>query len=394
MNDIDIRNSCKKLLSYIEKEHFCGYDPYDLLSTPLPTHLLWQKVQAAIMQMGKLMPINIRPLLGVKKFFDPKGAGLLLSAYCKLYTLHKEERYLNAAKTLYDGLKANRSPGYEEYCWGHPFRCAGLKETVAEMMPSSVATSFVCQGIYDYYGVTKDQEAADIIGSASQYILNRLKQTKTNEGICLSYTEQGGDCCYNSTLLSAELLSMYYALTADKRYLDLINEIVSFVLAHQYDDGHWEYSINMETGKERHQVDFHQGFILCSLYRIYKNIGELPAEVSDAIRKGLRFYKEQQFTDYGRSLWRLPKEFPIDIHNQSQGIITFCMLSKFDESFKPFARNIMEWTIEHMQSSKGYFYYRIFKHYTIRTPFMRWSQAWMLLANSYLASPQDDIETH
>ena len=33
---------------------------------------------------------------------------------------------------------------------------------------------------------------------------------------------------------------------------------------------------------------------------------------------------------------------------------------------------------------KEYFYFRKFKHYTIKTPFMRWSQAWMFVALSNL----------
>ena len=41
------------------------------------------------------------------------------------------------------------------------------------------------------------------------------------------------------------------------------------------------------------------------------------------IKLGLEFYKKYQFNDDGVSIWRLPKKWPVDIHNQSQGIITF-----------------------------------------------------------------------
>ena len=34
----------------------------------------------------------------------------------------------------------------------------------------------------------------------------------------------------------------------------------------------------------------------------------------------------------------------------------------------------------HMWDERGFFYYRVLRGLTIRTPYMRWSQAWMLLA--------------
>jgi hypothetical protein len=36
--------------------------------------------------------------------------------------------------------------------------------------------------------------------------------------------------------------------------------------------------------------------------------------------------------------------------------------------------------MEHMWNEKGYFYYRVLPFCTVRTSYMRWSQAWMLLA--------------
>ena len=41
-------------------------------------------------------------------------------------------------------------------------------------------------------------------------------------------------------------------------------------------------------------------------------------------------------------------------------------------------------TIEKMQKNDGSFKFRIFKYYSINTSFMRWSNAWMLAALSYL----------
>lgn len=154
-------------------------------------------------------------------------------------------------------------------------------------------------------------------------------------------------------------------------------------LHHQHEDGSWGYSIDVRSGKERIQTDFHQGFILCSLGHIKNLLALEDARVDEAIRRGLRYYRGVQFNDQGVSMWRVPKEYPVEIHNQAQGIITFSEFASYGEEYKEFAQRIAEWTIAQMYSKKkGYFYYRMFKHYTIRIPYMRWSQAWMLLALS------------
>ena len=76
----------------------------------------------------------------------------------------------------------------------------------------------------------------------------------------------------------------------------------------------------------------------------------------------------------------MPKKYPIDIHNQAQGIITFSKLSEFDDKYGNFAETILKWTINNMQDKKGYYYYRKYKHFTNKISYMRWGQAWMLLA--------------
>jgi hypothetical protein len=40
--------------------------------------------------------------------------------------------------------------------------------------------------------------------------------------------------------------------------------------------------------------------------------------------------------------------------------------------------------MDHMWNDRGYFYYRVLRSGTIRTPYMRWSLAWMCLAMSTL----------
>jgi len=52
------------------------------------------------------------------------------------------------------------------------------------------------------------------------------------------------------------------------------------------------------------------------------------------------------------------------------------------------ANSIVEYSSKEMRSSKGYFYYKKYPWVTIKTPFMRWGQAWMFLALEELMANQ------
>jgi hypothetical protein len=98
------------------------------------------------------------------------------------------------------------------------------------------------------------------------------------------------------------------------------------------------------------------------------------------LEKGLDYYQKNQFLENGQSLYRFPSKWPVEIHNQAQGIITFARWAHLDDSYLDQSKKIAEYTIENMLSPKGFFYYKKYPLVTIKIPFMRWSQAWILLA--------------
>ena len=375
-----INDSQKRLQDFIEKEKFQGYDPYDTLNSFIPLSKMGKWIPALAIQFQKRNPINIRPLLGIKKGYNPKGMGLLLKAYCLLFEKTGDVHYKKQAGFLFQWQSTNYSKGYSGMAWGYNFDWANPEGNLKAYTPSVVVTSFVVDGIFEYYRLFGDESAKQIILSATQYILNDLPRTHLDTGISIAYTHLSKGCCYNASLLGAETLVKAYRLTQDESYLEVARQAVEFVLTMQKPDGSWYYSYNPENKTERKQIDFHQGFVLMSLHHYQKYSGDSRPEIEQAIQKGLEYYKKEQFFSDGRSKWRLPKEWPVEIHNQAQGIITFSQLQEYDNSYLPFARKIAEWTINNMQHKKGYFYYQKHKLYTNKIPYMRWSQAWMMLA--------------
>ena len=52
----------------------------------------------------------------------------------------------------------------------------------------------------------------------------------------------------------------------------------------------------------------------------------------------------------------------------------------FDEGNIDLAKRIFTWSLKTMQSESGYFFYQKKRFFKNKISYMRWSQAWMLLA--------------
>src|SRR5690606_1081230 len=112
---------------------------------------------------------------------------------------------------------------------------------------------------------TNSLQALEILRSACDFLLNDLPRTQTPDGICFSYTPVMKDCCFNASMLGAELLAKLYSVTGDQHLRELSTQPVDFVLSYQKPDGRWKYSVDVGSRTERIQIDFHQGYILESL---------------------------------------------------------------------------------------------------------------------------------
>ncbi|MDG5766333.1 glycoside hydrolase family 127 protein [Balneolales bacterium ANBcel1] len=372
-------SSLEQLYSYVQSEHFIGYDPYDTLNAKFPFKKLGKWIPILATQFQKRNPVNIRPLLGIQKEINPKAYGLFINAFSKQYMMTGDQKYLNHCREMICWLSQHTAKGYTHACWGYNFDWASPIKVVPAFTPSVVCTAFIVKGLFSYYKATGDLQAKELIISASQYVLEDLPRYQNEHGICISYTDIQMDICYNANLLGAEILGYAYSLTGVEEYRTLARQALDFTVHYQHEDGRWNYSLNLETGKEREQIDFHQGYVLESAWLII-SLCKFGDTYNDYLKKGLSFYKEMQFYPDGRSLWRLPRIWPVEIHNQSQGIITFSKLQNFSASYRLFAKTIAEWTIKNMQDKNGYFHYQKHKWYTIKIPYMRWSQAWMYLA--------------
>ncbi|MGD1843931.1 MAG: hypothetical protein ACFB10_00880 [Salibacteraceae bacterium] len=373
------------LRRYIEAEDYQGYDPYDALNGWFPFRLFGKWGPVIAIQVMKRLPINLRPLLGIQKQTNAKALGLLLEAYALWHQMAPEPALEATCHQLFQRLMKCQSKGYSGICWGYPFHWASPLKYLPAHTPNIVATAFAARGIETYYQSFQKPEALEALCAIVPFVLNDLEREETESGCFISYTPVEKDCCYNASLLAGEILARAGALKKQSEWLEIARQTVEFVVAQQQPDGCWNYSKNLETGKERVQIDFHQGYVIDSIRLIADRGGWKNPAWEKAVEKGASFYRKEQFFEDGRSLWRIPTVWPLEIHNQSQGILTFVHLDQLDSSYSAFANTIGKWTIAHMRHPrKGYFFYRKLSWYTNKIPFMRWSQAWMLLSLVHL----------
>jgi len=385
---LKIKEALERVQSYVESENFKGYDPYDTLNSPIPFHWLGKWGPVLAIQFQKRNPFNIRVLLGIKKAHNPKAMGLFLHAYSLSYQQNKSEEVLKKMEFFFDWLLENRTKGYEEYCWGYNFDWASPVKFLGKYSPTIVVSGFIAKGIFEYYQATKNSKAVEVLKSIGEFAENQLAWTKNEKGYCVSYSARATDCCYNASMLGAELYARLYHITQENKYKELAEKLTDFTVAYQHEDGHWNYSVDPKTGKERVQIDFHQGYVLDSIHYVMKYCGKQETYLN-ALKKGVGYYFKNQFKENGQAIFRVPTAYPVEIHNQSQGIITLTRLSYLSEEYARFADRIAAWTIQNMQNKKGYFYYKKYPLYTIKTPFMRWSNAWMFLALTQLKNAKN-----
>ena len=159
--------------------------------------------------------------------------------------------------------------------------------------------------------------------------------------------------------------------------LQIAKKAINYVCTRQNNDGSWYYG----TLPFHRWVDnFHTGYNLECIYIYQKYSKDL--DYKNTLEKGIKYYLKNFFTKEGIPKYYNNKIYPIDIHAPAQLIITLSKLGCLNENIQ-LVDKVLNWTINNMQSSNGYFYYQKQKYYKNKISYIRWSQAWMFYAFSY-----------
>src|SRR5690349_9569902 len=151
--DNKVRSAIDKLLAYCQANDWAGYDPYDALNSRILTavpFLSTKLPRLVFTQALKRSPVNIRPLLLIKKTQNPKAIGLFLSALLSLSRIGLLDQESLIDKMV-ERLTALRSQGLPYWCWGYSFPWQTRTIIVPAGAPNLVCTCFVANALLDAF---------------------------------------------------------------------------------------------------------------------------------------------------------------------------------------------------------------------------------------------------
>ncbi|HTP70359.1 MAG TPA: hypothetical protein VMJ35_15725 [Dongiaceae bacterium] len=384
------KDALLKLLAYCRATDWAGYDPYDALNSRLFVAMpllnsRWPRL--ILTQALKRSPVNLRRLLAVPKTQNPKGLALCLSAVLKLSQADVADRN-NLVRYFIDRLDALRSAGSPYACWGYSFPWQTRKEVVPAGTPNLVCTVFVANALLGAYEQFADERCLAMAASAADYVANELYWTDGAGWHSFSYPLPSIRVqVHNANFLAAALLCRVAKLTGNSQHLSKALDVTRCSVSKQKQDGSWDYG----EGPKQDWIDnFHTGFNLGALADIDHYTDS--EEFAESIRRGFEFYRTHFFRDDGAPRYFHDRTYPIDIHCVAQSLITLTQFQHLDPSSALLAEKVAAWTLDHMWDKRGFFYYRVLRSITIRTPYMRWSEAWMLLALAVFTGDQTALK--
>lgn len=366
-----------RLLEYCRERQWAGFDPYDALNSRVltVTGLTSSKVlRLAATQALKRLPINLRPLLAIAPTVNPKAAAIFLMAFHRLAgagLLPADDMIASMVSQLV--LLRSRETSY--WCWGYSFPWQTRTVLVPRGAPNLVCTSFVGEALLETYARSQDALPLEMAVSAANYIVDQLYWTDETGNVGFAYpTPTARQGVHNANFLAASLLCKAASLTGNQRFLDTAMSAARYSASRQREDGSWSYG---ERSTQAWIDNFHTGYNLCALRSIAQHAG--TTEFDATLHRGYDFYR-RHFIENGVAKYFHNRTHPIDCHSIAQTVITLLTLKDLDPTAMATATEVITWALANMWDERGCFFYQKLAVGTNRISYMRWTQAWMLLA--------------
>ncbi len=355
---------------YIRSEGYRGYDPYDALNSPILRALTrpHKYARIAATQALKRLPINVRPLLLIRKEYNPKGLGLFLWGYAKLFALDHSDETRAIIRMLLATLERLRSPGYSGNCWGYNFPWQSRAFHLPRYTPTIVNTSFIGHALLDVYRFTGEARALELALPIKDFLLGSLNRTVEGDTFCFSYTPVDRTAIHNANLLGASLLVRLQDLAGlDDECKELALSSLRYSMNYQHENGAWWYA---ETDYQQWIDSFHTGFNLQCI-NCFLELG-CAAEYRSAFDRGVDFYVQNLFEADGTAKYFHDRRLPEDIHSYAQAIV---VLSQLDPRGK-LLENVLRCMLDRFRSPSGYFYFQRRSGRPNQIAYIRWAQSW------------------
>ena len=396
----EVRLAVERLEAWLVKNGWAGYDPYDLKGTrpflwalslektTFPRRIFRKLMLGPLLIGESLFPAVLRTVFAVEPKINAKGMGLFATAYFTLYRITGEPRFLARGHECLQWLDANRAAGYRFPCWGYPFDWeAGV--LVPAGTPASVVTAAAADAYWAAWEVTGDAAYLGVCEGICEFFLTDLNvDVMDAETLCFSYTPLDDFHVHNTNLMVAELLVRVGSELGRADWVATGKKAANYALREQNADGSLFYWGRIQNDQAPDRVDhYHSGFEMRAFLGLWKATGDLIYR--SALERYYAFYRSRLLQADGDLL--APKMypgslFPVNVHSCAEALILNAALSGEIEGAETTLARVFPWVIQKMQARDGHFIYlrqrALGIEWPTRIPYIRWGQAWMLLALS------------
>lgn len=378
-----------QLLVWCKQHDFAGHDPFDALNSSLFQSTPFAKSRNARLlwtQLVKRSPADLRSVTRTPKQRNSKGIALFALAALSDYRRTKTSEAETLARALLQDLMSMSIDGLSGPAWGYNFDWQSRNFFAPRGTPTIVPTAFAARALIEASDEFADERYMSAARGVCDFIVNELPRTlETQEEICFSYAPDTATQIFNASLLAGEVLASVGSRTEENLFTDLAERATQYVLNQQQSDGSWSYGT---SEAQSWRDNFHTAYILFSLSRIARSL-KLDGMVQRGLEVGYEYWSKSFFLADGWPKYYHDDPYPADAHAGASAIVTFLELRDRFTDAAQLAERVAHWTIANLRDPKGYFYYQRRRFYTVRKPYMRWSQAWMLYALAMALESRD-----
>ncbi|MDN7456419.1 aspartate-semialdehyde dehydrogenase [Burkholderia cenocepacia] len=372
------------LLAHCKRYDYAGHDPFDGLNSRLFRYSGLSRLPLASiawLQFHKRSPINLRRLVGVPRRRNPKGIALMVLGHLERERRIGDGRSVAEASELGDWLLGQRvdRERWQHSAWGYHFDWAARAFFVPDGTPNAITTCYVARALYALGKATGEARFVDAAVDAG-YFLDSLYTAYEDSGY-YAYIPGETAFVHNANLWVAAFVAETARRSDSVAMRDRALNAAELSVSMQRDDGAWAYGLRSHHGF----IDgFHTGYNLEALWLLQRSAN--TNRFSDAISRGLEYYRNTFFLADGTVKYYDTNVWPIDMHSVAQALITLLTVSGTEDdrmlAARVYARAMQ---MLYLPDERRFAYQRTAR-FLNRVDYLRWTQAWAFYSIEILAN--------
>ena len=303
----DVRRTLNRFTAWLQRFGASSYDHQTFYSGAIGGTAKTLYYRNRLLGTAAVAPIVFCEafLPGARRLFGPMTRFPIADAHYAMGFAFLAERAGDVnhqqAVSFLEALRASRSPGYTNYCWGYPFNWVTSRGTIEAWTPFITSTPYAYEAFREVYEIDRQDEWRSICQSIAEHARSDIREFPVSAAASSCgydpYDQKGG--VVNAAAYRASLLTAASIDFGREDYRAAAERNLEFVIEAQQPNGSWFYSID---GVRDFVDHYHTCFVLKALAKIDRRTSHAGCRA--AIARGVEYYLENLFDADG-----LPKPF-------------------------------------------------------------------------------------